>query len=328
MNIRIVNMKNAIMLEKVSAIILIVAIVFLTACGDRSNNVKDDEQLTQPEYQTQNISQDSAEQDKDAKIIDGYCVVKYPGSNPPYYVSKPNITYRIRGVTYYGDDWGNEANLHKYKTVNCPEGAEYIQQQSFRWDGDWQFGTQKKFGLNADDDKRVVKYNTLHIERYGFDITNADSNNSNPDVKVRKSLSKSQVQCFSMALYEDFYEDRPEITVKVYGIPEKLWNEQLGTDMKFSDNQEKEFFQKCKENDYEICSLLVEQKVEKTGVYYIDYDELGNRGNFVQYIVTVDFSKSCEYTYCIYPGDTYEIKDREKYEAWKKANAGKILSGM
>ena len=41
-------------------------------------------------------------------------------------------------------------------------------------------------------------------------------------------MKSQDVQVLSLALYEDFYDEIPQLTVKVYGIPQTLWDSVLG----------------------------------------------------------------------------------------------------
>lgn len=306
-----------------ATISLLLGTTILMACGNKNVENVQDEALTEPQYETQEMTVDVLTED--IRIIDGYEVYLMPNAGE-FYVSKPHVE-RVKGITYWGDSW-EDVDENRYQGVNCPEGAAYIQQEANS--SGWEFGTQLHFGLNKDEEKEEVLYNPLHEEFLGYEVYAYSEEKvevSGLDVKKTHKMCVQDIQCVQMALYEDFYKDKPELTFKVYGIPKSHWEKNLGSEMNYSYNQYKKFMDDNYANNYKDCVLLSEQKMTKTGVYYIDYNELSKKGDFANYILVGDFSKSCEYTYCIYMGDTYEIKDASAYNAWKKTNIDKIIAG-
>ncbi len=310
---------------------LILSMSMLMACAEKEVGVKEDEQLTEPVYETQEMTVDILE-NEDMQIIDGYEVFPLPGADILFYVARPHIT-KVKGINYWGDEW-YDLEQDRYKEYNCPKGAVSIGPQHINIDEGWQFGTQPDFGLNKpekEDETIEVLYNPVRIETLGYTKTNVvtgdDPEDAGLDYEYKYTFDKQDIQCVQVALYEEFYKDMPEFTFKVYGIPRSVWVDKFDNDMKCSYNQYRKFMQTNRDNNYKDYVLLSEQKLSTTGVYYIDYTELNKKGDFINYLLVGEFSKSCEYTYCVYTGDTYTIKDRAEYNTWKQSNKDKFIAG-
>ena len=91
--------------------------------------------------------------------------------------------------------------------------------------------------------------------------------------------------------------------------------------MKFSWNEYSAFREKLNKDNFSECGKLAEKKVTETGVYYIDYNEFEQSGDYAQYLILLEFDKSMEYTYSIYGNWSYEISDAAEYNKWKQENS-------
>lgn len=312
-------------MKKIICIMLFVIFsVACISCG-RSDDNQEDQKLTEPVYETSSVS--GTEIKDELEIVDGWVVKPVMIDGKTEYVYYPYIENKKKGVMYFEDNMYNDALRDSYATVNCPKGCRYLEQKA---GGATKMGaSQPKLGYNKDEDLKEVTKNPLQIELEGTNLY-GDGNvtfdeNGRPvidnDEKEDMIMTSQDVQALSLALYEDFYEEIPQLTVKVYGIPQALWDSVLGSDMKFSWNEYNSFREKLNKDNFSQCGKLAEKKVTETGVYYIDYNEFGQSGDYAQYLILLEFDKSMEYTYSIHGSWSYEISDTAEYNKWKQENS-------
>ena len=312
-----------------------VSIGELSACNKQADNqFQSDEMLTVPEYQTQELTQAVGKASNQYEIIDGYEVIPVNFGGQIVNTCVPYLESSVKGVYYAKDEIIQLAggDYVKYSGINCPEGADYIEQIVAGYSGYWTFGTQPDLGINAGIDKDLIvfgeKMPELHLSRQLFHIYSEGSSDINT-TKTQMGKCTEDIQCITVALYEDFYEKRPDMNLKVYGVPNSVWEKYHGSEMIFSFPQNEEFMETCKDNGYSECTLLGEKEITETGVYYVDIKELSKQGDFAQYILTVDFSESMEYTYRICCDDTYNVEEKnvKLYEAWKEEHKEQFIAG-
>lgn len=312
-------------MKKIICIMLFVILsVACISCG-KSDDKQEDQKLTVPVYETSSVSE--TEIKDELEIVDGWVVKPVMIDGKTEYVYYPYIENKKKGVMYYEDNMYNDALRDSYAIVNCPKGCRYLEQKAA---GAVKMrASQPKLGYNKDEDLKEVIKNPLQIELEGTELY-SDGNivfdeNGRPiidnDKKKDMIMTSQDVQALSLALYEDFYEEIPQLTVKVYGIPQTLWDSVLGSDMKFSWNEYNAFREKLNKDNFSKCEKLAEKKVTETGVYYIDYNEFGQSGDYAQYLIVLEFDKSMEYTYSIYGSWSYEISDTAEYNKWKQENS-------
>lgn len=313
-------------MKKIITCIMLLAILSVSciSCG-QSDDKQEDQKLTEPVYETSSVS--GTEIKDELEIVDGWVVKPVMIDGKTEYVYYPYIENKKKGVMYFEDNMYNDTLREPYATVNCPKGCKYLGDQAIGMSR--ASSSQPKLGYNKDEDLDEVDKNPLQIEFEGTELYSdgnvAFDENGRPIIdndEKKDMLMKSQdVQALSLALYEDFYEEIPQLTVKVYGIPQTLWDSVLGSDMKFSWNEYSAFREKLNKDNFSECGKLAEKKVSETGVYYIDYNEFEQSGDYAQYLILLEFDKSMEYTYSIHGSWAYEISDTAEYNKWKQENS-------
>lgn len=291
----------------------------LPACGGKKENEAADERLSAPDYETQAVSQSAPVEE--IQIVEGW-EVHTVGSGKNNHVYVPHIENRVPGVLYWYDDEVRfkDYNPNRWTAVNRPEGTTAIKQPaSGFWKG---FSSQPKLGFDQNEKTLLIEPSFYLM---GFHVY--APGNGGPAGEQQHAITSQDVQCISLALYEDFYERIPELTVKVYGLPADLWKARLGEDLFYENRADEKLLEQLAAADYEDCVLLSTSMPAETGVYYIDYRELDKQGDFMQYIIVFEFDRACEYTYQVDGYNTYNVTDEGAYQAWKEAHAAWFLAG-
>lgn len=300
------------MIKKRNCVILLLILGCISGCGKNSQPVED-EVLTEPEYQTRSIVQEN----KTVQVFDGWervdCFANDEGIKYVYY---PHVENKIKGVSYVEDSLGYAIDFSSeaFKNINCPIGCKSIKHKAEGCES--QCNSQPELE-GANNRKRnnplmVVKEGEIRLG-LGEGIT------ANNDT-VKWEVQTQDVQAVSFAIYEDFFDTIPELTVKLYGIPVILWEEELGNTMEFSSKQYRELINQYENNNFAKLDLLAEKKIEKTGVYYIDYNDLHKKGDYAQILIVLNFDKEMPYTYRMCGDGIYEISDKAAYDEWKNSH--------
>lgn len=140
------------------------------------------------------------------------------------------------------------------------------------------------------------------------------------------TMADTQISAYSFALYENFKDyGGPVCKVEIYGVPQTIFKENLGK--KFNADKLYNFLEKLKKDNYNSCELLATKEITKTGVYYIDYTEFKNMGEYGNYIIRYTFSDKPRYNWvnCQRVG-SYDINDVSKYISWKKEHAEQMIN--
>ena len=133
------------------------------------------------------------------------------------------------------------------------------------------------------------------------------------------------VGAISVAMYEDFYDDIPKMTISVYGVPKSLFKKKFGKT--FGPKEYFKYLDTLTDNGYKGCDLLCSKDITATGVYYVDYAELNKKGDYINYIMEYKFSDAGEKVYlkaCAAGG--YKINNEKVYSEWKKAHAEQMIN--
>lgn len=301
--------------KMIGCLLMCFFMLFAYGCG-QDNTISDgtDEELQKPEYMTNDLTQAQTIKDDNADIIDGYerfVLNKELGEVGVVYI--PYVENRVRGVTYFYDDMREGYDYKTYAAINRPTGTstKNVTANEFYES----FSTQPEFS------SKPIKTNPLSFILEGYNLYS-------PDEKEYR-MTSMDVRAVSIALYEDFYEDIPQLTVKIYGISPGLWKEYVGdasTSYTYVNSAYENMLNICEETDYSNCTLLTSSNIDKTGVYYIDFKELSEMGDFVQYIVEFEFSYSTNYTYCVWGEGTYTVTSETEYQAWKQEHIEQFLN--
>ena len=276
-------------MKKLLAIILVAAIFMATACS--SNNVNDKETkievLAKPEITQVSTENESLESntEEEVELINGYQKV-FIGKDEIYlpYIKESE---QIRGVQYLYDAYFWIETPSVYRKINKPDGASIVRE-----------GTQGLYCCagawpdfaNISEEWEQSKIDLLKIrlaEAY------AEGNSNSYDL-----------QAVSFALYENFYDKVPGVTLDVYGVKSDTWNKT-----------------ELENNGYEGCDKVASKRITKTGVYYIDYSSYNNNGKYNQFITRVEFDEMpLDYAFVINDDMHYKIENMDSYEAWKENN--------
>lgn len=142
----------------------------------------------------------------------------------------------------------------------------------------------------------------------------------NTSIKMRSV----DVQGFSFAMYEDFYEDPQTVNISIYGVKISTLKDKLGDTCTYSELIN--MVEKIKKKGFKEVDLLASKLIDTTGVYYIDWKALDINSDYGTYIIGLDF-KTDKSGYYMYGGYLYEIEDTTEYNVWKKANKDKFIAG-
>ena len=276
-------------MKKLLSITLIAAIFMATACS--SDNVNDKETKTEvlakPEItqvSTENKSLES-NTEEEVELINGYQKV-FIGKDEIYlpYIKESE---QVRGVQYLYDAYFWIETPSVYGKINKPDGASIVRdgtQGLYCCVGAW-----PDFA-NISEEWEQSKIDLLKIrlaEAY------AEGNSNSYDL-----------QAVSFALYENFYDKVPGVTLDVYGVKSDTWNKT-----------------ELENNGYEGCDKVASKRITKTGVYYIDYNSYNNNGKYNQFITRVEFDEMpLDYAFVINDDMRYKIENMDSYKAWKENN--------
>ena len=300
------------MIKKRNCVILLLILGCISGCGKNSQPVED-EVLTEPEYQTRSIVQEN----KTVQVFDGWervdCFANDEGIKYVYY---PHVENKIKGVSYVEDSLGYAIDFSSeaFKNINCPIGCKSIKHKAEGCES--QCNSQPELE-GANNRKRN---NPLMVVKEGEIMLGLGEGITANNDTVKWEVQTQDVQAVSFAIYEDFFDTIPELTVKLYGIPVILWEEELGNTMEFSSKQYRELINQYENNNFAKLDLLAEKKIEKTGVYYIDYNDLHKKGDYAQILIVLNFDKEMPYTYRMCGDGIYEISDKAAYDEWKNSH--------
>lgn len=309
------------MIKKRNCAVFLLVICCLSGCGKNSQPVED-EILTEPEYETRSVVQEN----KTVQVYDGWERMDSPFKDDGVlYVYYPHVENKIKGVSYIEDSYDLHFDFEAFKNINCPVGCKSIKHKAEGCESQWNFQPELEGAFTEG------KNNNPLIDIREGEILSGLGNNIVNNVLDETAVDeyeilRQDVQAVSFAIYEDFFESIPELTVKLYGISVTLWEEELGNTMKFSSKQSREFKKKyCgtyenqyQDNNLDKFDLLAEKKIEKTGVYYIDYKDLHEKGEYAQILIVLNFDKEMPYIYRMCGDGIYEISDKAAYDEWKK----------
>lgn len=313
------------MKKKRNCIIFLLAICCISGCGKNNQSVEN-EVLTEPEYETRSIVQ----QNETVQVYDGWERVDCPANDEGIkYVYYPHVENKIKGVSYVEDSLGyaTDYSIETFKNINCPIGCKSIKHKAEGCESQWNFQPELEGAY-----REINDYNPLMDVEDGEKVLGTGNSIVNGvldrTIAEKHEILTQDVQAVSFAIYEDFFDIIPELTVKLYGIPVTLWEKELGNTMEFSLNQYQEFTEKYygtlenqhQDNNLDSFDLLAEKKIEKTGVYYIDYNDLHEKGDYAQILIVLNFDKEMPYTYRMCGDGIYEISDRAAYDEWKNSH--------
>ena len=254
----------------------------------------------------------------ETQVVDGWAKISasLELSNNIYY---PYVVDRVKGVTYIEEMISGCYTDGDFVVNNRPEGCLSIirRRSSF-------YASNMVQPEMADESVRwMTKRNKLRYIEQGEQL-NAVEQVDKPDI-FRYEIEKQDVQAISCALYEDFFDEVPNMTIDVYGIPVKLWIDTFGSGMILSEDQYNNFMTRCDNNSFSQLDLLAHREIDKTDVYYVDYNDLRGKGDYAQIIFVISFDEMADYTFYINGSAMYEIYDDAAYTQWKEENIDRFI---
>ena len=299
-----------------------IMILSLSACGKKDNAA--DETLIDPDYIVQEY--ETTTTDEGYTIINGFYRIKSNNGDKDTILYIPYIENKQQGISYL-EELHIKSSTKRWidlEAGNTPDGALYNKQTSSDCGAPYvEACIVPDFALpyyNANDtipnwylSDRAGYVFTYRVEKAG-------------DVKSTSDTMVSlDVGAISVAMYEDFYDDIPKMTISVYGVPKSLFKKKFGKT--FGSKEYFKYLDTLTDNGYKGCDLLCSKDITATGVYYVDYAELNKKGDYINYIMEYKFSDAGEKVYlkaCAAGG--YKINNEKVYSEWKKEHAEQMIN--
>lgn len=309
--------------RKAKLIVLAGMMVFsLPACGKKDNTV--DETLIDPDYIIQEY--ETTTTDEGYTIINGFYRIKSNNGDKDTILYIPYIENKQQGVSYLEELHIKSSTERRIdlEAGNTPDGALYNKQTSSDCGAPYvEACIVPDFALpyyNAND----TIPNWYLSDRAGYAFTYRVEKAG--DVKSTSDTMVSlDVGAISVAMYEDFYDDIPKMTISVYGVPKSLFKRKFGKT--FGSKEYFKYLDTLTDNGYKGCDLLCSKDITATGVYYVDYAQLNKKGDYINYIMEYKFSDAGEKVYlkaCAAGG--YKINNEKVYSEWKKEHAEQMIN--
>ncbi len=308
------------MIRKVFSVVLIcILCICEVGCGGKQPT---DVTIKAPDSIEKDIEVETLE--NGVKLYEGYMYVQDSFGDYDYY---PYVENKVDGVMYVDDRGleGRDAKAAVCRNFNKPQGCDTLPiygnvtgANEFSKGG----SVPPKFAwpegyLEDPEYLKGIDY-ILHPAEVVFKGTGAG------EIDTSIKMRSVDVQAFSFAMYEDFYEEPQTVNISIYGVKTSTLKEKLGDTCTQGDLNN--MVDKIKKNGFKEVDLLESKLVDTTGVYYIDWKALDINSDYGTYIIGLDF-KTDKSGYYMYGGYFYEIEDAAEYNAWKKANKDKFIAG-
>lgn len=267
------------------------------------------------------------ELDNGEKLYDGY-MCKYRQGKYWYY---PYVADKMDGVVYVDEsEYANEEEF-KYLQDKITVCAEYnkptgcdIASSKYAWGfGTGEVGTPEFAIKDKVYDKEAEKWDKLLIHRNYISFDGSYGENNEDKFDSTAKLRDIDVQAVSFAIYEDFYEEIPQLTVEIYAVTKEFAKKKLGDTYKLGTAKD---IIDVYSKDYSDFELVSSKKIDKTGVYYIDWKSIDSNDDYLFYIISLDWEYVSECS-CYMSGESmYNITDEKAYAEWKETNKDKFLA--
>ena len=318
---------------------LLGAVFTVSACSENKDVASDEssELLAKPEVtQSATKESESANGDSGTDETGKYEKIQYGIYELYFPIIKESD--KIRGVEYLYDAYFAE-NVNVHKSINRPEGTSSVEGNTqlsccaaalpeFAVDSEEKQITRDEM---AESKNELIKTRVARAYRESDEETNVSyERDEEPDrnKKMKHEFKHVDVQAVSFALYESFYETIPNLTVNVYGMSYSTWNKYMQEDDVYSINDTKAMMTALAENNYSDCDKLASRKIDKSGVYYMDYSEYNKDNRYKQFLMVLEMEDiPCEYSFYISEGMGYVMDEggESAYAAWKEANKAKFI---
>lgn len=313
---------NRICKKTVLAVLSGIMILSLSACGKKDNAA--DETLIDPDYIVQEY--ETTTTDEGYTIINGFYRIKSNNGDKDTILYIPYIENKQQGISYL-EELHIKSSTKRWidlEAGNTPDGALYNKQTSSDCGAPYvEACIVPDFALPYYNSNDTIP-NWYLSDRAGYVFTYRVEKAG--DVKsTSDTMVCLDVGAISVAMYEDFYDDIPKMTISVYGVPKSLFKKKFGKT--FGSKEYFKYLDTLTDNGYKGCDLLCSKDITATGVYYVDYAELNKKGDYINYIMEYKFSDAGEKVYlkaCAAGG--YKINNEKVYSEWKKAHAEQMIN--
>lgn len=305
-------------MKKIAVFLCFVLAITLSSCGKK--NSQEEEMIVNPEYILKDYETSASEDG--SLVVNGYHMLE--SEMPKVTLFYPKVENKKDGVRYIDDMYYNNQNKRRkdFSLTNRPEGTTSL---------DNVVGYNSIYGFRNFSGNIIPEFAQKY---YDSDVPNWISEDrseglfgysGDEDKSTSDTLVDADVGAISVALYEDFYGYSPTMTVKIYGIPNSLIKDEFGK--KFGHEKYFEFEDKLKKNSCKSCTYLCEKQINETGVYYIDFEALSEKDEFVSYIISFHIEGINDYySYLASPVGCYNITDKNDYEQWKKEHSEQLIN--
>lgn len=313
---------NRICKKTVLAVLSGIMILSLSACGKKDNAA--DETLIDPDYIVQEY--ETTTTDEGYTIINGFYRIKSNNGDKDTILYIPYIENKQQGISYL-EELHIKSSTKRWidlEAGNTPDGALYNKQTSSDCGAPYvEACIVPDFALPYYNSNDTIP-NWYLSDRAGYVFTYRVEKAG--DVKsTSDTMVCLDVGAISVAMYEDFYDDIPKMTISVYGVPKSLFKKKFGKT--FGSKEYFKYLDTLTDNGYKGCDLLCSKDITATGVYYVDYAELNKKGDYINYIMEYKFSDAGEKVYlkaCAAGG--YKINNEKVYSEWKKEHAEQMIN--
>ena len=227
--------------------------------------------------------------------------------------------------------------MYKRQSINRPEGTSSVEGNTqlsccaaalpeFAVDSEEKQITRDEM---AESKNELIKTRVASAYRESDEETNVSyerDEEADRNKKMKHEFKHVDVQAVSFALYESFYETIPNLTVNVYGMSYSTWNKYMPEDDVYSINDTKAMMSALAENNYSDCDKLASRKIDKSGVYYMDYSEYNKDNRYKQLFIVAEFDEMpVDYAVAINDDMNYNISNPQDYAKWKENNKDKFI---
>ena len=270
-----------VLLTVAGAVLSGIMIFSLSACGKKDNAA--DETLIDPDYIIQEY--ETTTTDEGYTIINGFYRIKSKVVNDKDLILYiPYVEDKQAGVSYLEERYleSTTRNWREIEIRNTPDGATFDKQTSSKCEAAYeQACIVPDFALayyNPND--TIPNWYLSDQSNYVFAYSEEKAGDAKSTSDTMVSLD---VGAISVAMYEDFYDDIPKMTISVYGVPKSLFKKKFGKT--FGSKEYFKYLDTLTDNGYKGCDLLCSKDITATGVYYVDYAELNKKGDYINYIM-------------------------------------------
>lgn len=307
------------MKKKTIVALYVLMSVMTSACGKTNGSAE--ETLAEPDYILQEY--ETSTSDTGDTIINGFYRVE--NENPKVTLFIPYVENKKSGVFYLDDHSVNKKinSLYKQNELNNTPTGTALQRSSNCNTPFIEACTVPDFARKYyKTGETAPDWNLSDMASYAF-VYSAE--NAGESKSTSKTMITEDVCAFSVAMYEEVYDEIPTMKVSVYGIPKSLFKDKFGKT--FGSKEFLNYKDTLKKNNYKSCDLLCTKDINQTGVYYIDYTQLNKKGDYINYIIDYHFENIGEKVYLLTEkSGGYNITNNELFNQWKTEHAEQLIN--